>query len=223
MGELVVVAGGGGLALRARQPRNREFLFLLLGIGVSRPDPHGEASVVYGLARGQSQSRSDLFQVRTVSVRLVAYLSRDVAPLGDQSGSIEDRRPWRWWPGDQGEETQSRGGHDRLSARFFDARDRVSAKRERERERERRWPGEDRVSTEGLTHRLVRDASVHVRLVWAGGLVVTSLEFLLPQQIAYLFHQDEAPIHPFDGWIFCGWEGDAISTLHENNLIFGLD
>ena len=51
MGELVVVAGGGGLALRARQPRNREFLFLLLGIGVSRPDPHGEASA--GLRFGE--------------------------------------------------------------------------------------------------------------------------------------------------------------------------
>ena len=120
----------------------------------------------------------------------MTYLSRDVAPLGDQSGSIEGRGPGAGGLGTKGEgNAESGGGHDRLSVAEGSSVPEIEFRRkerERERERERRGPGEDSVSTEGLTHRLVRDASVHVRLVWAGGLVVASLEFLYLSEIAGL-------------------------------------
>ena len=113
----------------------------------------------------------------------MTYLSRDVAPLGDQSGSIEGRGPGAGGLGTKGERNaESGGGHDRLSVAEGSSVPEIEFRRkERERERERGGGREriaDSVSTEGLTHRLVRDASVHVRLVWAGGLVVASLEFL---------------------------------------------
>ena len=131
-----------------------------------------------------------------------------------------------WGP--RGRETQSReGGTTGCQRGFFGTRDRVSAKRERERERER-GGGRERIAFPQKASLTDLCAMLPFMFVWFGLGVLSSLpsSFFLPQRdsLSLPFPEDErAPIHPFDGWIFCGWEGDAISTLHENNLIFGLD
>ena len=119
----------------------------------------------------------------------MTYLSRDVAPLGDQSGSIEGRGPGAGGLGTKGEgNAESGGGQDRLSVAEGSSVPEIEFRRkERERERER-GGGRERIAFPQKASLTDLCAMLPFMFVWFGLGVLSSLpsSFFVPQRDSWL-------------------------------------